>query len=101
MASSGDGEPVQYLYTPDMDESMQMNPMLTHQTNILNLDNLDGNPSTAAQDSRYADEDYADGDLIDGELDNREQDIEVSTNMNSLYLQRSHSSHWASSSPVV
>lgn len=59
MASSGDGEPVQYLYSPDLeDEFYQQNLMLTHPTNILKLDEL--NPSTAAGGSRRS---RYDGDL--------------------------------------
>lgn len=58
MASSGDGEPVQYLYTPDLeDEFYQQNLMLTHPTNILRLD--EGNRSTLAGGSRF------DGDMDD------------------------------------
>jgi len=57
MASSGDGEPVQYLYTPDLDDEFyQQNLMLTHPTNILKLDEEEfTNPtrSTALGDSRF------------------------------------------------
>ena len=60
MASSGDGEPVQYLYTPDLeDELYQQNLMLTHPTNILKLDDegmANANPSTAAGGSRFGGE---------------------------------------------
>ena len=60
MASSGDGEPVQYLYTPDLeDELYQQNLMLTHPTNILKLDDegmTNANPSTAAGGSRFGGE---------------------------------------------
>lgn len=61
MASSGDGELVQYLYTPDLeDELYQQNLMLTHPTNILKLDDI--NRSTAAGGSRY-----------DGEIDDQQE----------------------------
>ena len=72
MASSGDGEPVQYLYTPDLeDEFYQQNLMLTHPTNILRLD--EGNPSTAIGNSRFEgeiDDQLEYGDEYDDDDDN-------------------------------
>lgn len=77
MASSGDGEPVQYLYTPDLeDELYQQNLMLTHPTNILRLD--DGNRSTLAGGSRFEEVDEVlDYDHLNSEDDMDRESIEV------------------------
>lgn len=79
MASSGDGEPVQYLYTPDIeDEYFQQNLMLTHPTNILKLDDegmMNANPSTAAGGNRY---DGENNQFAGHQADSDEESVEVS-----------------------
>lgn len=72
MASSDEGEPVQYLYTPDLeDELYQQNVMLTHPTNVLRLDTSAEPPTGANNENEDIENDYDD-------TNNTEDDIEVS-----------------------
>lgn len=84
MASSGVGEPVQYLYSPDLEaELYQQSLMLTHPTNILKLDDERGPTapvSTATNTIKH------DGDLEADGIDDEVEDDGVEVRNTCSYL---------------
>lgn len=77
MASSGDGEQVRYLYTPDLeDELYEQNLMLTHPTNILKLDEA---PDETQNADECCDMDAETGAVTTASYANRQDEEQVVT----------------------